>query len=131
MPGDKVKDMSKYPGLTKTQAKVYHLHEVDINPERNKHYTHKEIADKLGISTHTSEAMLYRARKRLADMEVTLEATGYRKWRRGRLEKAVELLNKMLVSLVDLLEEKGLLTHDEWDEAVKRELEETKGLKKV
>jgi len=28
----------------------------------------------------------------------------------------------MLVALVDLLEEKGILTHEEWDEKVKQEV---------
>lgn len=45
--------------------------------------------------------------------------------------KEIRTLNKMLVALVDLLEEKGILTHEEWDDKVKQELEETKGLKKL
>jgi len=45
--------------------------------------------------------------------------------------KEIRTLNKMLVALVDLLDEKGILTHEEWDSKVKQELEETKGLKKL
>lgn len=45
--------------------------------------------------------------------------------------KEIRTLNKMLVALVDLLEEKGILTHEEWDKKVKQELKETKGLKKL
>jgi predicted nucleotidyltransferase len=45
--------------------------------------------------------------------------------------KEIRTLNKMLVALVDLLEEKGILTHEEWDKKVEQEIEETKGLKKL
>ena len=37
-------------------------------------------------------------------------------------DEDVELLDTMLTSLVDLLEEKGILTHKEWDEKVKENL---------
>lgn len=45
--------------------------------------------------------------------------------------KEIRTLNKMLVALIDLLEEKGILTHEEWDEKVKQELEETRELEKL
>ncbi len=47
------------------------------------------------------------------------------------LKSEIRTLNKMLAALVDMLEEKGILTHEEWDNKVKQELEETKGLKKL
>lgn len=43
----------------------------------------------------------------------------------------IRTLNKMLTALVDILEEKGILTHEEWDQKVREELEETNGLKKL
>ena len=65
--------MSKYPGLTKAQSGVYELHEVEVNPDTGKTYTHGEIAVKLKISQRTSETLLYQARQRLKDMKTTLE----------------------------------------------------------
>lgn len=43
----------------------------------------------------------------------------------------ISTLNKMIISLVDLLEENDILTHKEWDERVKKELEEAKDLKRI
>lgn len=43
----------------------------------------------------------------------------------------IRTLNKMLAALVDLLEEKGILTHEEWDKKVEQELEETEELEKL
>ncbi len=36
------------------------------------------------------------------------------------IEREIDLLDTMLTSLVDLLEEKGTLTHDEWENHIKR-----------
>lgn len=47
------------------------------------------------------------------------------------LKSELRTLNKMLVALVDLLEEKGILTHEEWDKKVEQELEETKDMEQV
>ena len=33
----------------------------------------------------------------------------------------------MLIALVELLEEKGVLTQDEWEERIKKKIEEGKG----
>ncbi len=112
-----------YPALTKRQAEVYHLYKKD--------YKHQEIADELGISRRTSETLLYQAKKAMQDMEETLNNAGRKKKRQPKPLKEIGLLNKMLITLVDLLEERGVLSHKEWDERVKQELEETKGLKKL
>lgn len=42
----------------------------------------------------------------------------------------ISTLNKMITCLVDLLEENGILTHEEWDQKVKQEIENTKDLEK-
>jgi hypothetical protein len=36
----------------------------------------------------------------------------------------IDLLDDMLTALVDLLEEKGLLTHEEWEGKIKQKLKE-------
>lgn len=38
------------------------------------------------------------------------------------LEEEVDLLDTMLTSLVDLLEEKGVLTQEEWEQQIKKNL---------
>ena len=38
------------------------------------------------------------------------------------LEEEVELLSTMLESLVALLEEKGVLTQDEWEKSIKEKI---------
>ena len=40
----------------------------------------------------------------------------------------VDMLNHMLTSLVELLEEKGMLTHEEWEERIRKKIEEASGL---
>ncbi|MFP4000421.1 MAG: hypothetical protein ACLFU5_00765 [Thermoplasmata archaeon] len=46
-------------------------------------------------------------------------------------DKEVELLDDMLVALVDLLEEKGIVTHEEWEERIEKRISEGKKLKKM
>ena len=41
---------------------------------------------------------------------------------REELEEEVELLSTMLESLVQLLEEKGILTQEEWETIIKRKV---------
>ena len=36
----------------------------------------------------------------------------------------VDMLNHMLTSLVELLEEKGMLTHEEWEERIRKKIED-------
>jgi hypothetical protein len=38
------------------------------------------------------------------------------------LEQEVELLDTMLSSLVDVLEQKGILTHAEWEKQIKKQV---------
>lgn len=38
------------------------------------------------------------------------------------LREEVSMLDNMLSSLVDVLEEKGLLTHEEWERKIKQKL---------
>jgi len=38
------------------------------------------------------------------------------------LEEEVTLLDTMLSSLVDLLEDKGILTHEEWEKQIKKQV---------
>jgi hypothetical protein len=38
------------------------------------------------------------------------------------LREEVNMLDNMLSSLVDVLEEKGLLTHEEWERKIKQKL---------
>ncbi len=38
------------------------------------------------------------------------------------LEEEVDLLDTMLTSLVDVLEEKGILTHEEWEKRIKQQI---------
>ena len=40
----------------------------------------------------------------------------------------IDILNHMLTSLVELLEEKGMLTHKEWEERIRKKIEEASGL---
>jgi len=39
-------------------------------------------------------------------------------------------LDKMVTSLVEILEEKGILTYDEWESRIRKKTEEAKGLTK-
>lgn len=39
----------------------------------------------------------------------------------------VDVFDDMLSSLVELLEEKGILTQEEWEEKIKKKIEESKG----
>jgi hypothetical protein len=38
---------------------------------------------------------------------------------KGKLEEEIDLLDTMLSSLVDILEQKGILTHAEWERHIK------------
>lgn len=38
------------------------------------------------------------------------------------LEEEIALLDTMLSSLVDVLEEKGILTHEEWEKQIKKQV---------
>ena len=42
------------------------------------------------------------------------------------LAKELDVFDDMLDSLVELLEEKGILTHEEWEERIKRRLDKSK-----
>ena len=50
--------------------------------------------------------------------------------KKSNLKEDVEILEEMVNSLVDLLEEKGIITDKEWNERVKRKLSEKKELTK-
>jgi hypothetical protein len=39
-------------------------------------------------------------------------------------------LDKMITSLIELLEEKGILTYEEWEAWIRKQIEEAKGLTK-
>ncbi len=39
-------------------------------------------------------------------------------------------LDKMISSLVEILEEKGILTYDEWEIRIRKKIDEAKGLTK-
>lgn len=43
------------------------------------------------------------------------------------IAEEVDLLDDMLTALVELLEEKGVLTQEEWEEKIKKKIEESKG----
>jgi len=40
----------------------------------------------------------------------------------------IDLLDNMLTALVDVLEEKGILTHEEWNEKIRQKIESKKNL---
>ena len=44
------------------------------------------------------------------------------------LAEEIDMLCDMLDSIVDLLEEKGILTHEEWDRRIRKRVEEKAGL---
>jgi len=46
---------------------------------------------------------------------------------RKKMEE-IDLLDNMLTSLVDLLEEKGVLTHEEWNTKIRQKIESKKKL---
>lgn len=50
-----------------------------------------------------------------------------KKIERKKMEE-IDLLDNMLTSLVDLLEEKGILTHEEWNAKIRQKIESTKKL---
>lgn len=50
-----------------------------------------------------------------------------KKSERQKIEE-IDLLDNMLTALVDLLEEKGVLTHEEWDAKIKQKIEDKKKL---
>jgi len=39
------------------------------------------------------------------------------------LAEELDLMDDMLTSLVELLEEKGVITHEEWEEKIRRRIE--------
>lgn len=43
------------------------------------------------------------------------------------IAEEVDVFDDMLSSLVELLEEKGILTQEEWEEKIKAKIEESKG----
>lgn len=43
------------------------------------------------------------------------------------LGEEIDILDDMLTALVELLEEKGVLTQEEWEERIKTRVEEEKG----
>jgi len=43
------------------------------------------------------------------------------------IAEEVDVFDDMLSSLVELLEEKGILTQEEWEEKIKKKIEESKG----
>lgn len=38
------------------------------------------------------------------------------------IESEIKILNKMITSLVDLLEEKGIVTNEEWEKKIRKEI---------
>ena len=46
------------------------------------------------------------------------------------IERKIMILDEMLGSLVDLLEEKGIINSNEWDKKVRKRLEKTRKLRK-
>jgi len=43
------------------------------------------------------------------------------------IAEEVDVFDDMLTALVELLEEKGVLTQEEWEEKIKKKIEESKG----
>jgi DNA-binding MarR family transcriptional regulator len=43
------------------------------------------------------------------------------------LAEEIDVLDDMLSALVDILEEKGFLTHEEWEKRIKVKIEKSKG----
>ncbi len=46
------------------------------------------------------------------------------------IEGELYVVDKMITSLVEILEEKGILTYDEWEARIRKKTEEAKGLTK-
>jgi len=44
------------------------------------------------------------------------------------LKEDLEILEDMLTGLVDLLEEKGIITNEEWNEKIKKRIKDKKNL---
>jgi hypothetical protein len=40
------------------------------------------------------------------------------------IESEIKILNKMITSLVDLLEEKGIVTNEEWEKRMRKGIKE-------
>lgn len=51
--------------------------------------------------------------------------------KRTDLERKIDILDDMISALVDLLEDKGLIDGDEWEEMLKQRLEEGNKLKRM
>ena len=51
-------------------------------------------------------------------------------WMERDLEGEIYHLDKMITALVELLEEKGILEYEEWENKIREKLEEVKGLTK-
>lgn len=43
------------------------------------------------------------------------------------IAEELDVFDDMLTALVELLEEKGVLTQEEWEEKIKKKIEESKG----
>ena len=43
------------------------------------------------------------------------------------IAEEIDVLDDMLSALVDILEEKGVLTHEEWEKRIKAKVERSKG----
>jgi len=44
------------------------------------------------------------------------------------LENEISILNKMITSLAEILEEKGIMTNEEWEQRIREKIEESKDL---
>jgi hypothetical protein len=42
-----------------------------------------------------------------------------------------DVFDKMLVSLVEILEEKGIITHEEWEKRIEQKINESVGLARL
>lgn len=51
-------------------------------------------------------------------------------WMKRDVEGEIYHLDKMITALVELLEEKGILEYEEWENKIREKLEEVKGLTK-
>jgi len=46
------------------------------------------------------------------------------------LESEISILNKMITSLVEILEEKGIVSNEEWERRIREKIEEARNLTK-
>ncbi len=44
------------------------------------------------------------------------------------LENEISILNKMITSLVEILEDKGIVSNEEWEKKIREKIEEAKDL---